>query len=233
MQPMRGLIELDVTEAREILAADPSLSFSAFVVASVARAAAAHPEVHAYRDWRGRLVRHRYVDVATIVEVPTATGTFPLAHVLEDADTRRVDDLTAELRAVKADPSRSGAGRWLDRAAPALARVPGVVPAMYAVMGRSVTARRRTGTVEVSAVGMFAGGGGFAIAPMAIASLQVVVGGTSRRPWSLGHRVELRDVLQLTVTIDHDIVDGAPAARFGAALRQLIEGADVLRSERT
>jgi len=134
---------------------------------------------------------------------------------------------------VKADPSRSGAGRWLDRAAPALARVPGVVPAMYAVMGRSVTARRRTGTVEVSAVGMFAGGGGFAIAPMAIASLQVVVGGTSRRPWSLGHRVELRDVLQLTVTIDHDIVDGAPAARFGAALRQLIEGADVLRSERT
>jgi len=40
-------------------------------------------------------------------------------------------------------------------------------------------------------------------------------------------------VLQLTVTIDHDIVDGAPAARFGAALRQLIEGADVLRSERT
>ena len=233
MQPMRGLIELDVTEAREILAADPSLSFSAFVVASVARAAAAHPEVHAYRDWRGRLVRHRYVDVATIVEVPTATGTFPLAHVLEDADTRRVDDLTAELRAVKADPSRSGAGRWLDRAAPALARVPGVVPAMYAVMGRSVTARRRTGTVEVSAVGMFAGGGGFAIAPMAIASLQVVVGGTSRRPRSLGHRVELRDVLQLTVTIDHEIVDGAPAARFGAALRQLIEGADVLRSERT
>lgn len=227
---MRGLIELDVTEARKILAADPSSSFSAFVVASVARAAAAHPEVHAYRDWRGRLVRHRYVDVATIVEVPNATGTFPLAHVLEDADTRRVDDLTAELRAVKADPARSGAGRWLDRAAPALARVPGVVPAMYAVMGRSVTARRRTGTVEVSAVGMFAGGGGFAIAPMAIASLQVVVGGTSRRPWSLGDRMELRDVLQLTVTIDHDIVDGAPAARFGAALRRLIEDADVLRS---
>jgi len=118
MQPMRGLLDLDVTAARELVAADDSLSFSVFVVASVARAAAAHPEVHAYRDWRGRLVRHRYVDVATIVEVPTATGTFPLVHVLADADTRRVNDLTAELRAVKADPSGSGTGRWLDRAGP-------------------------------------------------------------------------------------------------------------------
>jgi pyruvate/2-oxoglutarate dehydrogenase complex dihydrolipoamide acyltransferase (E2) component len=31
------------------------------------------------------------------------------------------------------------------------------------------------------------------------------------------------------VTIDHNIVDGAPAARFGAELRELIESAAVLR----
>ena len=42
--------------------------------------------------------------------------------------------------------------------------------------------------------------------------------------WSTtGYRVEIRDVLELTVTIDHNIVDDAPAARFGAELRRLIE----------
>lgn len=75
---MHSLVDLDVTTARSLLAAsDRPVSFTAFVVASVARAAAAHPQVHAYRSWRGRLVRHHHVDVTTLVEVTTAQGPFP------------------------------------------------------------------------------------------------------------------------------------------------------------
>jgi len=35
-------------------------------------------------------------------------------------------------------------------------------------------------------------------------------------------------VLDLTVTVDHRVVDGAPATRFGADLRRLLEEAAVL-----
>jgi pyruvate/2-oxoglutarate dehydrogenase complex dihydrolipoamide acyltransferase (E2) component len=35
----------------------------------------------------------------------------------------------------------------------------------------------------------------------------------------------IREFLNMTVSIDHDTVDGAPAARFVQELRQLIEGA--------
>jgi len=59
---------------------------------------------HTYRDWRGHLVRHHHIDVTTLVEVPTEQGPFALPHVLRDADVRDVADLTAELRAVEADP---------------------------------------------------------------------------------------------------------------------------------
>ncbi len=45
--PMHALVDVDVTKARKILASlDPPSSVTAFVIASVARAAAAHPEVH-------------------------------------------------------------------------------------------------------------------------------------------------------------------------------------------
>jgi pyruvate/2-oxoglutarate dehydrogenase complex dihydrolipoamide acyltransferase (E2) component len=72
---MHGLLEVDVTEARRQLGDhDPPLSMTAFVIAAVARAVAVHPEVHAYRNWRGRLIRHRHVDVQTLVEVPTDRG---------------------------------------------------------------------------------------------------------------------------------------------------------------
>jgi hypothetical protein len=46
-----------------------------------------------------------------------------------------------------------------------------------------------TGTVQVSAVGMFAGGAGFAIAPPTLASLVVVVGGLSRRPIAVDDQI--------------------------------------------
>ena len=227
--PMHGLVDVDVTEANRLLGAhDPPWSLTAFVVASVARTAAAHPEVHAYRNWRGQLVTHRHVDVATFVEISTPQGPFGLPHVLRDADIRDVPDLTAELRRVKREPSATSIGRLLGQAAPVATRIPGAVPAMYAVMARSVPARQRTGTVAVTAVGMFAGGGGFGVTPPVLMSLQVVVGGMTQRPRAVGGQVVVRDVLDLTVTIDHNVVDGAPAARFCAALRRLIESAAVI-----
>jgi pyruvate/2-oxoglutarate dehydrogenase complex dihydrolipoamide acyltransferase (E2) component len=94
---------------------------------------------------------------------------------------------------------------------------------MSAVMSRSVRVHELAGTVQVTAVGMFAGGGGFAIAPPTLASTLVVVGGLSRRPRVVGEEIVVRDVLDLTVTIDHNVVDGAPATRFGADLRRRME----------
>jgi pyruvate/2-oxoglutarate dehydrogenase complex dihydrolipoamide acyltransferase (E2) component len=227
--PMYGLIDVDVTAAKRLLACqDPPGSLTAFVVGSVARAAAAHPEVHAYRNWRGQLVTHHYVDVGTMVEISTPQGLFALPHVLRDADVRGVPELTAELRRVKREPSTSPSGRWLDRAAPTATRIPGAIPAMYAVMARSVTARQRIGTVAVTAVGMFAGGGGFGITPMTLMSLEVIVGGMSQRPRIVDGQVAVRDVLDLTLAIDHNVVDGAPAARFAAEFRRLLESAAVL-----
>jgi pyruvate/2-oxoglutarate dehydrogenase complex dihydrolipoamide acyltransferase (E2) component len=99
---------------------------------------------------------------------------------------------------------------------------------MYAVMARSVAVRQRVGTVAVTAVGMFAGGGGFGLTPMTMMSLEVVIGGMTQRPRVVGGQIEARDVLDLTIVIDHNVVDGAPATRFAAELRELIEAAAVI-----
>jgi pyruvate/2-oxoglutarate dehydrogenase complex dihydrolipoamide acyltransferase (E2) component len=228
--PMYGLVDVDVTTANLLLAShDPPSSLTAFVVATVARAVATHPEVHAYRNWRGQLVIHHYVDVATMVEIPTPQGLFAIPHVLRDADVRGVPELTAELRRVKREPTTSFSGRWLDRAGPAATRIPGVLPAMYAVSARSAAVRQRVGTVAVTSVGMFAGGGGFGITPLSLMSAEVIVGGMSQRPRVVGGQIAIRDVLELTLAIDHNVVDGAPAARFAAEFRDLLESAAVLQ----
>ncbi len=84
------------------------------------------------------------------------------------------------------------------------------------------------GTVAVTAVGMFAGGAGFGITPLSLMSLEVIIGGMSQRPRFIDGQVAARDVLDLTLTIDHNVVDGAPAARFAAEFRALLESAAVI-----
>ncbi|MQA11801.1 MAG: dehydrogenase [Pseudonocardiaceae bacterium] len=226
--PMHGLLDVDITEARRLLEASGQ-SLTAFIVASVARTTAAHPQVHAYRNWRGQLLLHRYVDVATIIEVSTRHGAFGLAHVVRDADIRRSSEIGAELDTVKGNPRNSPNARKLTPLVSAAIRLPGLVSAVYSVARRSTRLRRMTGTVSVTAIGMFSGGGGFGIAPPGPASLKIVVGGMSVRPRIVDGEVVARDVLDLTVTFDHNVVDGAPAARFVADLRRLIESAEVLR----
>ncbi len=232
IMPMHGLFDVDITTARALLERhEPPLSLTAFVIASIGRAAATHPEVHAYRDWRGRLVEHHYVDVQTLIEIPTSDGPFGLVHVVRDADIRSVDDISSEIRSVKADSTSTRGGRLLNTVAPTLGRVPGLYPLMYAGMSRSRRVHLATGTVQVTAIGMFGNGGGYAIAPPTLASLLLVVGGVSRQPRAVGERVEIRDVLDLTLTIDHNVVDGGPATRFAADLRQLLHTAAVLERD--
>ena len=222
--PVHGLVEVDVTEAVERLeSVDEPPSFTAFITAATARGAAQHPDVHAYRDWRGRLVTPDHVDVATMVEVPDGGGTFAIAHVLRDADVRTVSDLSRELRGVKRDERTSAMGRVLRSGASSLARLPGLMRAFYFVLARSPRLRDRSGTVAVTAVGMFGRTGGFGIAQPTIMTLSVLVGGRSMRPRVIGDEIVPRLVLDVTVSVDHVLVDGAPIARFVATLTDLIE----------
>jgi pyruvate dehydrogenase E2 component (dihydrolipoamide acetyltransferase) len=89
-----------------------------------------------------------------------------------------------------------------------------------------------TGTVFVTAVGMFGkghSGWGIATTPQ---SLGLIVGSTSWKPWIVEGRIEPREILNLTVQFDHCIVDGGPATRFTHRLIELIEsGYGLLEAE--
>jgi hypothetical protein len=55
-------------------------------------------------------------------------------------------------------------------------------------------------------------------------SLDTIVGGMSQRPRVIDGQVTIRGVLDLTLAIDQNVVDGAPVARFGAEFRALLNG---------
>jgi len=78
------------------------------------------------------------------------------------------------------------------------------------------------GTVGVTAVGMFGKGSGWGI-PTAAHTLDITLGGIGEKPFVKDGRLETREYLNMTISMDHDIIDGAPATRFALRLKELIE----------
>jgi pyruvate/2-oxoglutarate dehydrogenase complex dihydrolipoamide acyltransferase (E2) component len=83
--------------------------------------------------------------------------------------------------------------------------------------------KQRVGTVGITAVGMFAKGAGWGVPPPIPTPLLLTVGGIGEKQVVVSGHVTTREYLCLTISVDHDIVDGAPAARFTRRLTELIE----------
>jgi pyruvate dehydrogenase E2 component (dihydrolipoamide acetyltransferase) len=78
------------------------------------------------------------------------------------------------------------------------------------------------GTFTVSNFGAFGVDGGTPIINHPQAAI-LGVGRITPRPWVVGDRVEVRQVLQLSLTFDHRVCDGAEAAGFLRRLADLVE----------
>lgn len=230
---VHGFLEVDVTDVRERLrdttaAGDAELSLTGYVVACVGRAVAADRAVHALRDLRGRLVRYDDVDVNVSVEVRLEGRSFPLNHVVRAAHARSVRDISAELRRIKRDPEQSPTLR-LAAGARVFVSVPSVLrrAAFRTVYRLPARQKALLGTVGVTAVGMVGRGGGWGTA-FQVHPLEIVVGGIAVTPGVTDRGIAPREHLHVTLSFDHDVVDGAPAARFASRLRDLIEAPDAV-----
>jgi pyruvate/2-oxoglutarate dehydrogenase complex dihydrolipoamide acyltransferase (E2) component len=51
----------------------------------------------------------------------------------------------------------------------------------------------------------------------------VTVGGIGEKPGVVDGHIAIREYLSLTISFDHDMIDGAPAARFTQRLKDLVE----------
>ena len=228
-----GLVEVDVTEARRKIRelrerTGESLSFTAFVLASLGHAIEQNKYFHARRDIWGRLILFDKVDCATMIEIELEGHKFPLAHVIRGINQRSLRSIHDEIRAVQADPDRSmQMPPWLMTGfllMPAALR-----DVFYLLVARLPGAfKAQAGTVMVSSVGMFGEGSGWGIGTGSPYTMSLLLGGIAEKPVFVDGRVEAREVLSLTVELDHDINDGAPASRFVSRLKGLMEGGYVL-----
>ena len=227
---IHGLVQLDVTDSHAALRAQRDigrpLSFTAFMISAMARAVDQDRIMHAYR-FRNRLVLFDEVDVNTQVEMELDGQKIVKSLLIRAANGKSVQQITAEIRRAQQETDPGSEQRY--RGTMVFLSLPRLVRALpwRAVMANPWLYKRLGGTVAVSSVGMFGSGGGWAI-PITPATLMLTLGGISLEPRFVDGVIRERELLSVTVSVDHDIVDGATAARFVGRLRHLVESAEGL-----
>jgi len=229
---MFGLLEVDVTVARRFIAehkalTGEALSFTGFLAYCLACAVDEDKSVLAYLKGRKQLVLFDDVNIGLMIEGKIGEKRALMGYVIRGANRKSYREIHQEIRAVQAKPVPS------DRGMPTWFRTVMLLPWPFSRLLKAVLTmvmRRNPtipvamgGNVGVTAIGMFGKDhSGWGFSPTSH-SLALVVGSTVWKPAVVEGRIEPREILHLTVMFDHDIVDGAPAARFTRRLVELIE----------
>ncbi len=236
--PMFALLELDVTQAeaevKRLQQHGERISLFSFLVHCIAVAISEHPDLNLVRHGRS-LLRFEDVDVSVPVEIASEDGVAPREVVIRRAQHKRPQAIYSELEAARQRHGASGSlgeeDRWTRRIARAVSWLPGFFRRSLVrwLIRDGFRIKQRAGTTLVSSVGKFASIPGFSFTFSTGPRAAVfVVGGVYERPWVRAGSVVVRSVLPLSILIDHDLVDGGPAARFAQRLQQLIESAEGL-----
>jgi pyruvate/2-oxoglutarate dehydrogenase complex dihydrolipoamide acyltransferase (E2) component len=234
---MLGLFEADVTDARMMLyqyreRTGESLSFTGWIAACLGKAIDEHKQVHALMIGN-KFIVFDDVNINILVETIIEGRAYPINYILKSANNKSAIDITKEiteakkLREERVTEAKENRGIKLLLSAPRFMR--------NLLFWRKVRKdphfiHERMETVALTSIGMFARSGGWAI-PLGLHAVSIAVGGITERPGFVEANVEKREFLSLTVTLDHDVVDGAPATRFVSRFVELLESGHDIPSE--
>jgi len=223
-KPMiHGLIEVDVTRARAYLRelqakTGEALSFTAFLIACLAKAVDENKVVQAFRKGRKQLILFENVDVMTFIEREMNGQKQTIPYTVRAANRKTLREIHQEIRVAQGEDVAKALESFK-----ALLFLPILLSRFLLwMLGRyPQVLKKYWGTVTMTAVGMFGKGAGWGI-PIA-GTLMMTVGGIGEKPGVVDGQITIRDYLSLTISFDHDIIDRAPAARFTQRLKDLIE----------
>ena len=212
---IHSLAEADVTVPRRMLRehykrTGEKLSFTAYIIYCLAQVVKEHPHLNSFRKGN-RLITLDDVTVSVLVEREFSGEKVPEPLAIEAAQSLTFRELSEMIRSAKARTGDTlggfGGMTWIRF-------IPGFLLKAFVRLGeRNIKLAKRYGKVAVTAVGMFSREPVWFI-PHGSGTVLITVGSIEKRMVYTGEGHEEREYLCLTGSFDHDIVDGAPAARF-------------------
>lgn len=232
---IKALIELDVTHARELIRdhrnkKKEELSFTAWILKCISQAIFENKSVHAIRKGKNKLILFDDIDISIIVEKEINGEKVPLPLVIRKVNRKTIKDIHYEIKQAKeqevTDEKDYILGenqfKWAMKLYVSLPQFLRLIIWKRFILKNPFLMKKMSGTVVVTSVGMMGKVRGWVI-PVSILPICFALGSIIKKPGVFKDQIEIREYLHMTILIDHDVIDGAPAARFVSRLTELIE----------
>jgi pyruvate/2-oxoglutarate dehydrogenase complex dihydrolipoamide acyltransferase (E2) component len=232
---VHGFIDVDVTKARKIIHGYKiknglNISFTGWIIKCVSQAVSEHKTINTFRHGGRKTIIFDDVDIPIPVERRTNDDHITMAYIIRKANKKSVLDITKEIRDIQKEEIKNDAqvlGKNLTSFEKFILKSPIFIKKLAIIFARknALFRKKHLGTVGVTAIGMKGKFPGWAIPLGGATPTIIVIGGIEKKPGVINDKIEIREFLHLTITVDHDIVDGGPLTRFVESLNELIENA--------
>lgn len=218
---IHSITEVDVTVPRKLIQSHfektgEKLSFTGYIVKCLAQTVKQYPQFNSFIK-RSKLVMLDDITISVMTEREFEGEKVPEPLGIQQAQLKTYRQLSDEIRsAQKNSGNKLGSlnnHTWIRF-------IPGFLMKTFIQLAdRNIKMAKQYGKVAVTAVGMFTNEPIWFI-PHGTATVMLTVGSIVKKTVCTDDKQEECEFLCLTGSFDHNIIDGAPAARF---MNQLIE----------
>ncbi|OFY40532.1 MAG: dehydrogenase [Bacteroidetes bacterium GWF2_40_14] len=226
-----ALIEVDITETRKKIKKYKSeiarISFTAWLIKAISLTVKDNERAASYLKGKKKVVIFNDINVSLIVEKEVDGQKVPIPLVIAKANdlsiesiTRLISDAREEVLAkneivLKSKPTNSEQ---------LYSRLPGFLRRYFwrYLLRHPHFAYSKMGNVGITSLGMMGNVNGWFI-PTSVHPICFGISTITKKPVVIDDKIEVREVLNMTILLDHDVIDGAPMARFISDLSRNLE----------
>jgi len=227
-----GLIEVDVTKSREGIREynrqhKNKISFNAWMIHVICHTLKNHKTATAYLKGKNRLMIFDDINVSMIVEKELNGQKVPIPLLIESADKKSIDEIHNQIADAK-NKAFTEKDIVLQKKADRLERIYYLLPGFLRgyvwrfMLRHPKLAHKKMGNVAITSIGMMGQVKGWFI-PISVHPICFGLSSIVKKPVAIENRVENREMLQMSILVDHDVIDGVPMARFISELSWNIE----------
>ncbi|MDP4221869.1 MAG: 2-oxo acid dehydrogenase subunit E2 [Bacteroidota bacterium] len=226
-----AMLEFDVTESRrklrDIRKQGINVSFNAWIIKVISNVLQEHPEAASFIYNKRKLLIFNDINVSIIVEKVTGNNKVPIPLVIEKANEKSAAEITREIEmARKVELAKDDI--VLNKQSAAYERyyyqLPGFIRRWFwkILLRNPKSAFKKMGNVVITSVGMMGKINGWFI-HKSVHPVSFGIGSILKKPVVINDEIKIREILNMTILVDHDVIDGAPMVRFLDDLTNHIE----------
>jgi pyruvate/2-oxoglutarate dehydrogenase complex dihydrolipoamide acyltransferase (E2) component len=227
------ILEIDITNARKMIQkykekTGEKISFTSWVIKCIAQALNENKDLNAYRHGKNKIIIFDDIDIAVPIEKIVKDEARPRVFIIRKANEKSLKIISDEIRMIQKEEVSEDMeilGHKISGLEKFALKAPIIIKRflLWITRKNAILKKKYMGTTGVTAIGMKGYFPGWVIPLGGTSSTLFVVGGITKKPGVINDKISIREYIHLTITTDHDIIDGGPLVRFVERLNSLME----------